>query len=246
MWLYQNMFCDARPSESTFVEIGANDGVTASNTLMFEENLGWRGLLVEGHPLTASRLFRSPRLRTGNTIIPEAVCDRPGSVVFGGEAYSGVAGVIDIMSPNYKHAWRKVLFQKGRVTATGATNHNYSVPCRPMASMLEMAGLTRVRLFSLDVEGAELHVLRTIDFSRIEVGVFVVELDGHDKEKDKAVRQLLAAQGYIKFTDIRGKNQVFIPRRLEGAAKKSRDHCRRCIHLDPPFKLKPKQKHAPR
>ena len=228
MWLYQNLFCDTRPSASTFVEIGANDGISASNTLMFEEHLGWRGLLVEGHPLTGARLLRSPRVRASNTIIPEAVCDRAGSLVFGGEAYNGVAGVINTMSAKYKRLWSKVLFQKGRVTSSGATNHNYSVPCRPMASMLEMAGLSRVRLFSLDVEGAELHVLRTIDFSRIEVGVFVVELDGSDKKKDNAVRHLLAAHGYMKLREIRGKNQVFIPRRLADAAKASRAHCKRC------------------
>lgn len=41
--------------------------------------------------------------------------------------------------------------------------------------------------------GAELKVLQTIDFSRLKVKVFIVELDGHDKEKDQAVHDLLTA-----------------------------------------------------
>ncbi len=33
-----------------FVELGANDGVTQSNSLHFEKFRGWRGLLVEPTP----------------------------------------------------------------------------------------------------------------------------------------------------------------------------------------------------
>ena len=33
-----------------FIEAGANDGVTQSNTLFFERHRGWRGLLVEPIP----------------------------------------------------------------------------------------------------------------------------------------------------------------------------------------------------
>ena len=30
--------------------VGAFDGVTGSNTLMFERDLGWKGILIEGNP----------------------------------------------------------------------------------------------------------------------------------------------------------------------------------------------------
>ena len=33
-----------------FVECGALDGETRSNTLVFEKEYGWRGVLVEGDP----------------------------------------------------------------------------------------------------------------------------------------------------------------------------------------------------
>ncbi|MCR9057134.1 MAG: FkbM family methyltransferase [Rhodobacteraceae bacterium] len=33
-----------------FIELGANDGVSQSNTMLLEEKYGWRGLLIEAIP----------------------------------------------------------------------------------------------------------------------------------------------------------------------------------------------------
>ena len=46
------------------------------------------------------------------------------------------------------------------------------------------------------MEGAELEVLKTVDFSRLSVKVLMVELDGHNPEKDQAVTDLLAGAGF--------------------------------------------------
>ena len=51
--------------------------------------------------------------------------------------------------------------------------------------------------FSLDVEGAELEVLQTLDFTAFHVSVLVIEQDGGNPGKDKALRQLLAARGFV-------------------------------------------------
>ena len=64
--------------------------------------------------------------------------------------------------------------------------------------MLDVTGMLDVDLFSLDVEGAELAVLHTLDFSVVNFRVLIVELDGMAPEKDQAVRDLLAAKGYEK------------------------------------------------
>ena len=46
-----------------YVELGANDGRTQSNTLHFERHKGWRGLLVEPSPTAFQHcvMTRSPR-----------------------------------------------------------------------------------------------------------------------------------------------------------------------------------------
>eukprot|EP00929_Paragymnodinium_shiwhaense_P032135 TRINITY_DN17870_c0_g1_i3.p4 TRINITY_DN17870_c0_g1~~TRINITY_DN17870_c0_g1_i3.p4 ORF type:complete len:127 (-),score=26.26 TRINITY_DN17870_c0_g1_i3:131-511(-) len=70
-----------------------------------------------------------------------------------------------------------------------------SVPCRPLASLLAEAGVTKVDLFVLDVEGGEYKVLSTFDF-QVPVDVWLVELDGLDVAKDDSVRRLLRRHGY--------------------------------------------------
>lgn len=45
-------------------------------------------------------------------------------------------------------------------------------------------------------EGAELEVLKSLDFSAVRINVIVVEQDGSSPEKDEAVRTLLLANGF--------------------------------------------------
>ena len=61
---------------------------------------------------------------------------------------------------------------------------------------LDALGVQRDNFFSLDVEGAELAVLRTVDFGRVSFDVICVEADGHDEAKDAAVVSLLEGEGY--------------------------------------------------
>jgi hypothetical protein len=43
----------------TFVDIGANDGVTISNSHALEESLGWQGVCVEPHPGAFAKLVKN-------------------------------------------------------------------------------------------------------------------------------------------------------------------------------------------
>lgn len=39
-------------------------------------------------------------------------------------------------------------------------------------------------------------MLQTLDFSRVQIKVIIAELDGHDKQRDEQVVQLLMGVGY--------------------------------------------------
>ena len=53
-FLLENFFRGRRGG--VFLDIGAYDGETLSNTLFFEKTMGWTGLCVEPLPSAASRL----------------------------------------------------------------------------------------------------------------------------------------------------------------------------------------------
>jgi hypothetical protein len=53
-----------------YVELGANDGINQSNTLFFERELNWTGLLIEPNPY----LFDLCRLNRGKNYVVNAAC----------------------------------------------------------------------------------------------------------------------------------------------------------------------------
>ena len=49
------------------------------------------------------------------------------------------------------------------------------VLCILLFSILEAIGMTHINFFSLDVEGAELDILKTSPFEKVNIDVFVIE-----------------------------------------------------------------------
>lgn len=71
----------------------------------------------------------------------------------------------------------------------------------PLQSLLDLTGVLDVELFSLDVEGAELEVLLTINFEVTNIRVVVIEIDDHDLVKNQQIRDLMAANGFISSVE---------------------------------------------
>lgn len=61
-----------------FIDIGAHDGVTFSNTLMFEPDRGWMGLCVDANPIVFESLVNNRTAQCLNS----AIADRDGSLPF--------------------------------------------------------------------------------------------------------------------------------------------------------------------
>ena len=76
------------------------------------------------------------------------------------------------------------------------------VPCLPLARILSDLAVTRLSYFSLDVEGAELFVLRTLDWSAVRVDV--LEWECSNKQSCAEIRSLLSSRGMRPL----GKNAV--------------------------------------
>jgi hypothetical protein len=64
-------------------------------------------------------------------------------------------------------------------------------------------------MMSASIAGAELLILKSIDFSRLSFDVISVEGTGHDPEKDKGVVELLTAKGYT-WQEHLGRNDWFV------------------------------------
>ena len=56
----------------TYLELGAHDGVQFSNTINLNRERGWRGVLIEGNPLSAKELLKNRPIEL--TVHNKVVC----------------------------------------------------------------------------------------------------------------------------------------------------------------------------
>lgn len=171
----------------TFMETGAGNGIRDSNTLFFEEQLGWSGLLVEGSTENFLALFADGR-RKRSVKTYAAVCERRGMTKFVGDGQA--AGAVEDMTRHHVESWGRH-FKSLEV---------YDVPCERMDRMVERAGLGRVIDFwSVDLEGGEWRALSTFDWSRHKVRVIAVEMGvGCFMKKRNRCAALLRDRGFCR------------------------------------------------
>lgn len=146
----------------TFLEAGAHDGYTQSNTYHLERFRGWSGVLVEAVPELSSKAAR----RRGRSRVVNAALVPP-------EREGGQVTVHfgDLMSSldDPGHA-------AGGLANAGRTGYEASVPGRTLSSILDEAAIGAPDLMSLDIEGHELSALRGLDLDRHAPRLLVVEL----------------------------------------------------------------------
>ena len=173
----------------TYVELGGLDGVRFSNSHLFHHGLGWKGMLIEPNPKSFAALQKNrPKDDTFNF----AICSRSSEVTFVDSGEGAVTGVIEFMAPSFVRDWH------GR---TAEKNTEYTkIRCEPFSKILERSflntGVKIIDFLSLDVEGAEFEVLKTIDFGKVGFGVIFYEADEHNPVKNQAMISFLEERGY--------------------------------------------------
>lgn len=145
-----------------FIEAGANDGYTQSNTYYLERFRGWTGILVEPVPELCARCRRE---RPCSVVVQAALAD---SAREGGEieiAYAGLMSVSDFAFADAATRARHV--EEGLRVQEIEASRRMRVPAITLSRLIDRhAGGREVDLLSLDVEGAELVALSGLDMKR--------------------------------------------------------------------------------
>ncbi len=180
-----------------FIEVGAFDGQSLSNTY-FLEQLGWHGILVEPIPELCAK---AEAVRSRSHIINAAVSKRGSS----GTANFTVAQNIPVLSflkANESHVQRCI--------DEGATLAQIEVPVttlddvilhtRDGDSAIPSPWIAnqgwQIDLISIDVEGGELDVLDGLSLDRFKPLVLVLE---NDRPSGHELEEYLNERGYRKF-----------------------------------------------
>jgi len=64
---------------------------------------------------------------------------------------------------------------KDRIKKEHPVDSYVDVPCFSLNTIMKALGNNKIYMFSLDVEGGELDVLKTIDFENLDIETFVIE-----------------------------------------------------------------------
>jgi len=195
-----------RVKNGFFVEAGADDFVHGSNSLMFERGHGWSGLLVEPHPLIFAQGLQVQR-KAWSVATCLAIDTKPHLAKFASEASPGaMAGLVPQGSP---------------------VNGTIELQCLPMASLLLALDNPTVNYLSLDLEGAELEVIKTIPFNQLNIEVLSVEFNllGRVFPGSRALlHSHLHHAGYSYIGTLGEKDDLFAQTELlEGKYKFSRE-----------------------
>ena len=164
-----------------FVEVGANDGISQSNTLFFEKCMGWRGLLIEAIPSLFTKCQQNrPKCNVINCALVGS--DYPDKTVE--MRYCNLMSLVKGGLKNEEDEQRHI--QRGKqFLVKGEETYIVKVPAKTLSDLLCEQHIDHVDFLSLDVEGYEPEVLKGIDFGRHRIEFMLIEV--RDREKVEAV-----------------------------------------------------------
>jgi FkbM family methyltransferase len=173
-----------------FVDIGAYDGITWSNTLSLEENYNWKGICIEANPLAFQHLFKIRKSKNINTAICEFEKEMTyWSIVGYAEMLSGILDFYDD-----KHINR--IYQE--IKNHGGKINEHKINSKRLETILE--GIDIVNYLSIDTEGAELTILKSINFEKVKIDLISCENNGYNND----AASFLLEHGYRKITKVCG------------------------------------------
>lgn len=192
LWALSGM----RPN-GVYVEVGAHDGVSFSNSYFFEK-IGWTGVLVEAHPELAKRCRES---RSRSIVFDVALGKNPDEEV-NFSMVSGPGGMDTLSFFNSTDEHRK------RIERRGGTVTTVTVKATTLDNVLRSAKIDSVDWLSIDVEGGELPVLDGCDFYKIRPRVIMIEDNSYGGNQQLADRMLSFGYRFVCRCEC---NAFYIP-----------------------------------
>ena len=165
-----------------FVEFGATNGITMSNSHILEKHYGWRGIVAEPNPEYHDRLARERDCIISHKCV-----------------YSKTGEKMTFLCTE------KAMFS--RLEAINPEDHNeeakrqnpneIQVETISLDDLLDEHGAPdEIDYMSVDTEGSELEILNAFDFSRRRVKLFTIEHNFTDLRGQ--IYDLMTSKGYVR------------------------------------------------
>lgn len=197
-YVYEHFLEDL--TEGTFLDIGASDGERFSNTLFFEETMGYIGICIEPRKVAFDALVkRRPGSYCENVAIDSESREEASFLELQGYG-SGLSGLIDHYDPRHI---KRISWEKENPENKG--QKLIKVRTVPIEDILDKYHMHDIDICSLDVEGAELEILKSINWKKTTIRVLIVENNYGDPE----LRKYLESVGMIYHCTIANQDEIY-------------------------------------
>jgi FkbM family methyltransferase len=191
-------------NNGVFLDIGAHDGISFSNTYFLEKERHWKGICIEPIPSVFEKLKENRNCIVENCCISDVNGNVTFREVTGPDMLSGIVDFFD--ETHLIRIENEIkMFPDGGYKDISVNSYNIN-------DLLEKYNCYSIDYCSIDTEGVEYQIVKSIDFERFKIKAFSIE----NNNKDNTIRLYLKANGYIcipsiidDFFFLKGSDRIF-------------------------------------
>lgn len=187
----QDKFLEERVFKSykkgIFVDVGAHDGLYINNTLFFEKEMEWSGINIEPIPALYEKLEKNrPECKNYNYAVSNE--DGDADFILNTGYTEPISGLAKQYDPRH---WNRLV---NEIQNNGGGTQIVKVKTIRLESLLEKNNIDTIQYLSIDVEGAEFDVIKSINFDKVFIDVIGFENNYNDTTIP--IVQYLITKGY--------------------------------------------------
>lgn len=182
----------------SFLDIGANDGITLSNSYALSQ-LGWSGCLIEASPAAYERLLKTHSASHNLSMYQLAVGSYDGEITLheSGELLgTGDVALVSSTKDEELKRWESLNIPFKPVT----------VPCVTFETLLKKIGQNHFDFVTVDIEGMECEVIPQIDFNALGTKMAIIEWNGHDADLYDGIMRNFS----FNLVHVNAENRIYV------------------------------------
>ena len=182
-----------------FVEIGAHDGLSLSNSRFLDSKENWHGICIEANPSVFTQLVTNrPLCKCLNV----AVSNFDGKVAF--QVNTGHTEMLSGLVLNYSRKHKKRIATE--LKQYGGTSNLHLIQSLKLETIVSNYSLGEIDILMIDVEGGEFSILQSVDFNKVRINSILIERN----YSSRPVYQFLLKNGFSRLVSLGGDDLYFL------------------------------------
>ena len=183
-----------------FVDIGAHDGISFSNTYFFEKYLNWKGICIEPNPKVYNQLQKN---RDNSINLNIAIDNKDSECIF--LVNHGYTEMLSGIKKYYDN--RHLERIKREQEQHGGYSEEIKIESLKLQSVFNKHNITHVHYLSIDIEGGEKMCIESIDFNNIFIDI--INFENNYAETGFEIIDFLKNKGY-ELLDFEDKQDIMM------------------------------------